>query len=190
MNKEDYREIHPPKTDSGTFREEPDIQQNITTDAATRTRDNTRAAHELSFRHKHESERKASRKKWIGWGLFSLGLVTTFATFPLYLFWAVYLKTWLFLGLSSLLTVAGLGTTVAGGILALSRPKIGENSQALIIAMKHGNTLTVTRLALEMDISFKKAERIVQDLVRSGVAEIDMEHSGTANSIVYRVRGL
>ena len=47
----------------------------------------------------------------------------------------------------------------------------------------------MTRLALEMDISFNRAERIMQDLVKSGVAEIDLEKM-TQRAPWYRVRGL
>ena len=44
----------------------------------------------------------------------------------------------------------------------------------------------MTRLALEMDISFNRAEHIMQDLVKSRHAEIDLEKSDAEGSLVYR----
>ncbi len=188
MNDEYYRGVRAEQAQTRTVPETPDLQ--AVTNTAQRLSDQSKAAIELSLRHEQEYHRRASRRKWIGWGLVSMGLVTTFTGFPFYVMWAMYLGTWAFLGLSSMLTLAGLGATAAGAALALSRPKIGETSQALLIAMRYGSTLTVTRLALEMDISFKKAERILQDLVKSGIAEIDLAHSDAADSLVYRIRGL
>ena len=45
-------------------------------------------------------------------------------------------------------------------------------------------------LALEMDISFNKAEKIIQELVRSGIAEIDLDHKDPDHTITYRIKGL
>ncbi|MEW6114343.1 MAG: hypothetical protein AB1664_19575 [Thermodesulfobacteriota bacterium] len=41
-----------------------------------------------------------------------------------------------------------------------------------------------------MDISFDKPEQIARELMKSGIAEMDLEHSGTDNVLVYRVKGL
>ncbi|MEW6352169.1 MAG: hypothetical protein AB1646_24210 [Thermodesulfobacteriota bacterium] len=185
---EDYRNIRTHRTETRTVRDRTDTQ--TTAGTVQRSAEQAKAALELSLKHEQEYKRRASRRKWLGTGLLSLGLVTTFTGFPFYVMWALYLGTWGFLGVSSIVTLAGLGIAAAGGMLALSRPKLGDTSRALLIAMKYGSTLTVTRLALEMDISFKKAERIVQDLVKSGIAEIDLEHSDAAGSLVYRIRGL
>ena len=190
MNKESYRGVGAEQTRDKAFREKADIRHDEATDTSTRMRDSMSEAHELSLRHHRGARLKSSRRKWIGWGLLSLGLVTTIGVLPFYLIGAAYLGTGLFLGFSSVLLLAGLVVAITGGTLAMSKPKVGETGQALIIAMKHENTLTVTRLALEMDISFKKAERILQDLVKSGVAEIDLEKSDTEGTLVYRVRGL
>ncbi len=188
MTEEQYRDTRTVHTESGTLRDTPDPRTVSRT--AQQAAEQAKAAMGLSLRHEQEYTRKASRRKWIGWGLVSLGLMATSTAFPFYVMWALYLGTWGFLGVSSVITLAGLGVAAAGGVLALSRPKIGETSQALLIAMRYGSTLTVTRLALEMDISFKKAESILQDLVKNGIAEIDLEHSDAAGSLVYRIRGL
>jgi hypothetical protein len=45
-------------------------------------------------------------------------------------------------------------------------------------------------LALELDITLDKADRIIQELVKSGIAEIDLLHKDSTNLIVYKVRGL
>ncbi len=190
MNKQPYRTSGTEQTRVEAFREKADIRHGEATDTSARMRDSISEARELSLRHHRGTRLKSSRRKWIGWGLFALGLVSTMGVLPFYLIGAAYSGTGFFLGLSSVLLLAGLLVAVIGGTLALSKPKVGETGQALIIAMKHGNILTVTRLALEMDISFKKAERILQDLVKSGVAEIDMEKSDAESTLVYRVRGL
>jgi uncharacterized membrane protein YkoI len=48
----------------------------------------------------------------------------------------------------------------------------------------------VSRLALDMDISFKRAESIIQELVRGGIAEIDLDDQDPDHSIVYKIRGV
>ena len=70
------------------------------------------------------------------------------------------------------------------------KPKVKDTNQALMIALKYDNVLTVSRLALEMDISFEKAEKIIQELVRKGIAEIDLEGEGADQSLIYRIKGL
>jgi len=40
-----------------------------------------------------------------------------------------------------------------------------------------------------MDISFQKAEKIIQELVRSGIAEIDLDYKDPDHSLVYKIRG-
>ncbi|MEW6530559.1 MAG: hypothetical protein AB1473_06970 [Thermodesulfobacteriota bacterium] len=58
------------------------------------------------------------------------------------------------------------------------------------MATKRGNPFTVSRLLQELDISFDKADQVVRELARTGIAEIDLEHSGPDNALVYRVKGL
>ena len=41
-----------------------------------------------------------------------------------------------------------------------------------------------------MDISLKKAEKIIQKLVRQGIAEIDLDDADSDGGISYKVRGL
>ena len=92
---------------------------------------------------------------------------------------------------------AGSGTIFAalaligGGSAVLAwRPRLKNTNEAVLIAMKYGNRLTATTLALEMDISFGKAEKIIQELVRSGIAEIDLDHKYPDHTITYKIKGL
>jgi hypothetical protein len=79
-----------------------------------------------------------------------------------------------------------------GGGFALTtlRPKLKDTNEAMLVALKYGYRLTAARLALEMDISFAKAEKILQELVRSGTAEIDLDSKDPDNTITYRIKGL
>ena len=70
------------------------------------------------------------------------------------------------------------------------RPRLKNTNEAVLIAMKYGNRLTATTLALEMDISFGKAEKIIQELVRSGIAEIDLDRKDPDHTITYKIKGL
>ena len=60
----------------------------------------------------------------------------------------------------------------------------------MLVAMKYDYRLTAPRLALEMDITFARAEKIIQELVRSGIAEIDLDHKDRDDTITYRIKGL
>jgi predicted transcriptional regulator len=60
----------------------------------------------------------------------------------------------------------------------------------MVIAMKHGNRLTVPRLALEMDITLEKAEKIIDKLVKNGVAEIDLEDRDSDGALTYKIKGI
>ncbi|MBI5249395.1 MAG: hypothetical protein HY912_07865 [Desulfomonile tiedjei] len=127
-----------------------------------------------------EKERKASRRKWGGRGLIILGVIIILTSCPLYALSVIGPQT----------LISGLAMMAGGSALLAWRPKLKDTNEAIIVAAKYGNCLTATRLALELDISFEKADRIIQELVRSGIAEIDLEHKDPNNSIVYRVRGL
>ena len=72
----------------------------------------------------------------------------------------------------------------------IEAPRMRETNEALVIALKNGNRLTVPRLALEMDISFKRAEKIIQKLMRNGVAEIDLDEGDPDGGITYRIKGV
>lgn len=127
-----------------------------------------------------EKARKASRRKWGGRGLIVLGAIIIMTSCPLY---ALAL-----IGPQTLLT--GLALLAGGSALLAWRPKLKDTNEAILVAAKYGNYLTATRLALELNVSFEKADRIIQELVRSGIAEIDLEHEDPNNSIVYRIKGL
>jgi hypothetical protein len=130
--------------------------------------------------HLKEKARKAARRKWGGRGLIVLGTIIILTSCPLYAFSLI--------GPQTLLT--GLAMMVGGSALLTWKPRLKDHNEAIIVAAKYGNCLTATRLALELDVSIEKAERIIQELARSGIAEIDLDHKDSDHSIVYRVRGL
>jgi hypothetical protein len=41
-----------------------------------------------------------------------------------------------------------------------------------------------------LDVSFEKAEKIIRELVRSGVAEIDLDQKDPDQGITYKIKGL
>jgi hypothetical protein len=130
--------------------------------------------------HVREKARKASRRKWGGRGLIVLGAIIILTSCPLYAFSLI--------GPQTLFT--GLAMMAGGSALLAWRPRLKDTNEAILVAAKYGNCLTATRLALEMDISFEKADKIIQELVRRGIAEIDLDHKDPNHSIVYRVKGL
>jgi hypothetical protein len=140
----------------------------------------TVSAKEIAERRIKEKDASAQRRKWSGRGLILLGSGTLVASCPLYAFSAIGPQT----------IVVGLALVVAGGALLAWKPRLKDANEALLIAISHGNYLTVPRLALEMNISFEKAEKILNDLVRSDIAEIDIDHPHPDNVIVYRIKGL
>jgi predicted transcriptional regulator len=123
--------------------------------------------------------REASRKKW-GWILFSLGVITVLDScsvvpIPLVGPMAIY--------------VGAALAVIGAGILA-SRRKMKDTNEAIMVAMKYGNRLTIARLSLEMDLSLTKAEKIIRKLVESGIAEIDLDQDRPDDGIVYKIKGL
>jgi len=128
----------------------------------------------------NEKARKAFRRKWSGRGLIILGAAIMLSSCPLYAFSLI--------GPQTLLT--GLAMMAGGSALLAWRPRLKDTNEAIIAAVKSGNCLTAVRLALELDISFEKADKIIQELVRSGIAEIDLDHRDPDNSIIYRIKGL
>jgi hypothetical protein len=137
-------------------------------------------AKELIERHELRSRRRVRNRKIIGGALSLLGLATTVTACPLY---AMSLT-------GPEVTIAGLVVIVLGGLLILVRPKRRAGTDALMVALKSGNTLTVARLALELDISVERAEKIIKELVSNGIAEIDLDHTDPDGSLVYRIKGL
>ena len=127
-----------------------------------------------------EKAQRASRRKWAGRLLIVFGVVLMLGSCPFYV-----------------LSGAGCGTILAalafvggGSALLAWRPRLKNTNEAVLIAMKYGNRLTATNLALEMDISFGKAEKIIQELVRSGIAEIDLDRKDPDHTITYKIKGL
>jgi len=137
-------------------------------------------AADLAQEHVREKSRKATRRKWGGRGLILLGAVLILGSCPLYAFSLIGPQT----------VVFGLAVIAAGSALLAWRPRLKDTNEALLVAMKHGNHLTTPRLALEMDVSLERAERIIQELVRNGIAEIDLDYQDPDHAIAYKIRGL
>ncbi len=127
-----------------------------------------------------ERARRAVRRKWGGRGLVILGAAITLGSCPPYAFSLIGPQT----------IMIGLAMIAGGSALLAWRPRLKNTNEALLVAMKYGNSLTATRLALELDVSFEKAEKIIRELVRSGVAEIDLDQKDADQGITYKIKGL
>ncbi|MEW6531727.1 MAG: hypothetical protein AB1473_12895 [Thermodesulfobacteriota bacterium] len=136
-------------------------------------------AHEEKVVFMKQPDAGATKRKW-GWGLIILGFITILE--------ARFFPALPVLGPSALWLGGAL--IIFGLILAHRGPRMKETNEALLIAMKYDNHLTVPRLALEMDISLEKAEKILQNLVRNGVAEIDLDTDDASGVISYRIKGI
>ena len=123
---------------------------------------------------------QASRRKWGGRSLIVFGVILMLGSCPFYVI----------SGAGSGAILAALALIGGGSALLAWRPRLKNTNEAVLIAMKYGNRLTATTLALEMDISFNKAEKIIQELVRSGIAEIDLDHKDPDLTITYKIKGL
>ncbi len=134
----------------------------------------------VARRHEESFRKRIRRRKWLGGTSIVLGTATLMGASPFYFFSLI--------GPESLL--AGFAMIIGGGVLSALRPKMKASNQAILVAAKYGNRLTVTRLALEMDISVKKAEKIIQGLVANSVAEIDLTQDAPEEGLVYHVKGL
>ncbi len=146
---------------------------------STRT-DRSRNVIDTVRRYEQDHRKRSRRMKWAGAGLALLGVTTVTASCP---FYAVAL-----IGPETVL--AGLGFLIAGGALFFRGARMKDTNRALLVAMRHGNRLTVTRLALDMDITFERAEKIINELVKRGIAEIDMERTMPDEPITYKITGL
>ncbi len=127
-----------------------------------------------------EKAARASRRKWAGRLLIVFGVILMLGSCPFYVI----------SGAGSGTIFAALALIGGGSALLAWRPRLKNTNEAILIAMKYGNRLTATTLALEMDISFNKAEEIIQELVRSGIAEIDLDHKDPDHTITYKIKGL
>jgi hypothetical protein len=65
-----------------------------------------------------------------------------------------------------------------------------DTTEAIYVAVKYHNRLTVPRLVVEMDISLGRAEKIIQTLVNKGIAEIDLDANDPDGGITYKIKGL
>jgi hypothetical protein len=130
--------------------------------------------------HLREKSRREVSRKWTGRGLIVFGALLLIGSCPFYA-----------LSLAGPATIiAGVVLIAGGGALLSWRPRLRAANEAVLVAMKYGNRLTAAKLALELDVSFEKAERIIQELVRNGTAEIDLDEKDPDHTIVYRVKGL
>lgn len=127
-----------------------------------------------------EKARKSFQRKWTGRGLIVFGSTILMGSCPLYAFSLIGPQS----------VIAGIALVAAGSALLAWRPRLKDTNEAMIIAMRYGNCLTVPRLALELDISFDRAEKIIRELVQKDIAEIDLDHKDPDNAIVYRIKGL
>ncbi len=141
----------------------------------------------LVRRFMKEREKTAVRRKWIGRILMVLGFVTMAGSCPFYAISLIPGQT-ILAGL--IIMSAGLAMVFGGGLLASWRTRLKDTNEAMIVALKHGNSLTTSRLALELDISFDKAEKIIRELVKNGIAEIDLDQKDPDHAIVYKIKGL
>lgn len=139
----------------------------------------SRVARIMEAREK-EFKTRVSRRKWGGGGLFLLGIAVTATSCPFYLVSLIGPAT----------IIAGLVFLVVGGAIFLIPPQMKGTTRAIAVALKHGNNLTVTKLALEMDVPVQKADKIIRELVLAGIAEIDLDHKGPDDSLVYRIKGI
>ncbi|MDQ7781856.1 MAG: hypothetical protein RDU20_03190 [Desulfomonilaceae bacterium] len=154
---------------------------------AERETDRGRKAEELVRRFLNERSQRAARRKWTGRVLIVFGFLTVLGSCPVYAVSLIPGQT-IMAGVAVML--AGLAMITGGGILASWRTRLKDTNEAMVIALKHENRLTTSRLALEMDISFEKADKIIQELVRNGIAEIDLEHRDSEHTLVYKIKGL
>jgi hypothetical protein len=126
-----------------------------------------------------QKEAKGWRRKW-GKGLVVAGVVTVLGSCSILPLPLLKLPgVWL-----------GAVMLLIGMVLLARGPRLKETNEALLVAVRYNNRLTVPRLALEMDVSLEKAEKIIQELVRKDVAEIDLDHNVPDSGLVYKIKGL
>jgi hypothetical protein len=166
--------------------ERPSVRpESLDTDTLGRSEGMTSTHGKATLRQTIESQIRQKAKKsfwakWTGSGLIIVGSTTLLGSCPLYAFSLIGPQT----------VIVAVALIAAGSALLLWRPHLKNTNEAMIVAMRYGNYLTVPRLALELDVSFDRAEKIIQELVQKGIAEIDIDHKDPDNVIVYRIRGL
>lgn len=134
----------------------------------------------IAQRHERKLRGRSRTRKAIG-GLLSLvGLGTVTTACPFYAL--------AFIGPEAV--AIGLFMLIAGLALMFISPKLKETHQAMLVAARNNNILTIPRLALEMDISFKRAEEIIKELVNNDIAEMDIDNKDSDGALVYRIKGL
>jgi hypothetical protein len=134
----------------------------------------------IAEKHEKKLRDKSRTRKFIGGLLVLLGIGTVTTACPFYAL--------AFIGSETI--IAGLLMLIIGVGLFFLRPKLKQTHQAMLVAARHDNELTVPRLALEMDISFKKAEEIIKELVANDIAEMDIESRAADDALVYKIKGL
>lgn len=142
---------------------------------------------EMIRRLQSDREKTAKKRKWGGRALIVFGGITLLGSCPFYAFSLIPGQS---IAAGVAVMSAGLALIAGGGFLSTRRPRLKDTNEALIIALKYGNRLTTSRLALELDVSFDRAEKIIQELVKKGIAEIDLDYRDPDQTIVYRVKGL
>ena len=139
----------------------------------------TTSAEEM-YRHvQTRRDKEISRRRW-GKILIVIGAVTLLdccAPFPIPL-----------VGPPAI--IVGLALMIIGGALMYSGPRMKETNQAIMVAMKYGNQLSVPRLAVEMDVTLDQAEKIIDQLVKKGIAEIDLDTKDPDSGIIYKIKGI
>lgn len=171
------RTHRPRELDSRAPRErEPQFPEALTrTDtAAQKTR-----VEQIYERVRGERDKELSRNRW-GKVLIVIGVVTL-------LDWCAPIPIPL-VGPPAI--VVGLALIIAGGALLYRGPRMKGTNQAIMVAMKYGNQLSVPRLAVEMDVSLEEAEEIIDTLVKKGIAEIDLDAKDPDSGIIYKVKGI
>jgi hypothetical protein len=86
--------------------------------------------------------------------------------------------------------VIGAILMVAGFLLSNRGAKTRQTTEAIMVAAKYKNKLTVTRLAYEMDVSPERAQAIIDQLIKNGIAEVDLDAKSPEEGLVYRIKGI
>ncbi len=166
------------RTDAPKITERPETDESRS-DSDTREQSALVSRQEIADRLGADREQETRRRMW-GRVLVVLGAVTildSWSMFPIPL-----------IGFPAI--VVGVVVMMLGGTMLAGRRRLKDTNEALMIAMKYGNRLTVARLALELDISLNRAEKIVKKLVDKGIAEIDLDSLDPDEGIVYKIRGI
>jgi hypothetical protein len=175
---EKYKSTKAPAAEKPRY--EPLTGENLRTEEAAHHATRTATVRQVVESQMQEKARKSFHRKWTGRGLIVFGSTILMGSCPLYAFSLIGPQS----------VIAGIALVAAGSALLAWRPRLKDTNEAMIIAMRYGNCLTVPRLALELDISFDRAEKIIRELVQKDIAEIDLDHKDPDNAIVYRIKGL